>query len=195
MRACCFKAALGVLLLVPATAFAATSLQWAGPYVGIDAGMNRSGSSGFSSENSFTAGVNAGWNIVVGPLWGTYFVIGGSAFYRWNGERDHGTCGNGAACTDIDMGSDVYGVDVLVGFPVGAGGNFMPYFGSGYRHIRLTGDVSGSDHTWVNDFDLGLRWGLSRTIKLDFRYSYAEYGGEVDDWRNNNFTVGVNFHF
>lgn len=92
------------------------------------------------------------------------------------------------------MGSNAYGIDGLIGFPVGLANNLMPYIKVGYGHLDVTGDnVSGSDNHLR--YGAGLEWMLGDSLGLTFQYTYAKYGDDVGDWKNSNFVVGVNFHF
>lgn len=191
MKIFCLRVATAALLLVPAGAFAAIPGTWTGPYVGVQAGWNKSSLNDFSSESAFTSGLRAGYNVQLSD----HFVVGGDVFYEWNQDKDHQTCFPGLPCASVNLGSNVYGVEGLVGFPIGLTGNFMPYVKIGYGHLDVTGDnnVSGSDSDWR--YGAGLEWILTDSLGLTFQYTYAKYGDDVGDWKNSNFTLGVNFHF
>ncbi|MGH8273528.1 MAG: porin family protein [Gammaproteobacteria bacterium] len=190
MKAFCMKVVLGTLLFVPAAAFALVPGQWTGPYVGIQAGLNRTSVDGFSSANAFTVGIHVGYDAQLSE----HFVVGGDVFYEWNQNKDHSTCISGAGCGSFNFGSNVYGVEGKIGFPLGLAGNFMPYVKLGYSHLDVTGDnVSGSDNALR--YGVGVEWMLGESTGLTFQYMRGKYGDDVGNWKNNNFTVGVNFHF
>ncbi len=200
MKTFCLRVASAALLLAPVAAFAAMPGPWTGPYVGVQAGLNRTSLSDFklpggatasvSTENAFTLGLRAGYNVQLSD----HFAIGGDVFYEWNQDKDHQVCTPGFGCPNTNMGSNVYGVDALFGFPVGFANNFMPYVKIGYGHLDVTGDnVSGSDNDWR--YGAGIEWVIGDSLGLIFQYTYAKYGDDVGDWENSNFTLGVNFHF
>ncbi|MDN5865038.1 MAG: porin family protein [Gammaproteobacteria bacterium] len=183
-----FLGTLVVLLLVPAAALAARPGQWTGPYVGLKVGLNHSSADGISSENAFTAGIYGGYDWMLSRS----IVFGGSIFYLWNQDTGHDVCFAGV-CGNVNGGSNVYGVDGRIGFPMGRSSQFMPYLKIGYAHIDLTGDFSGDDTGWR--FGAGFEWQLAYNTSLTFEYTHADYGDDVGNWDNNNLTVGVNFRF
>lgn len=190
MKAIGLRVIIGAILFAPAAAFAVVPGQWTGPYVGIQAGLNRTDLDNFSSENAFTAGIRTGYDVQLSD----HFLAGGDVFYEWNQDKDHQTCIAGAGCAGVNLGSNVYGVEGKIGFPLGLSGNFLPYVKLGYAHLDITGDnASGSDNGWR--YGAGIAWSLTDSTSLTFQYIHAKYGSDVGNWKNDNFTVGLNFHF
>ncbi|MGH8273858.1 MAG: porin family protein [Gammaproteobacteria bacterium] len=190
MKTICIRVVLGALLLAPAAAFALVPGQWTGPYVGVQAGVNRTNLDQFSSENAFTAGIRAGYDAQISD----HFVVGGDVFYEWNQDTNHQTCIAGAGCASVNLGSKVYGVEGKIGFPLGPTDNFMPYVKLGYSHLDVTGDnASGSDN--AVRYGVGIAWSLIDSTTLSLQYTHGKYGSDVGNWKNDNVTVGLNFHF
>lgn len=183
-------AALGGMLMLPALASAAAAYPyyWTGGYIGFDAGVNRSDRDHFSTENALALGLNGGYDYQVSP----HFVAGGGLFYEINSKRDHAfrPC---PPCGGSNYGSNVYGVDGMLGFPVGMTGGFMPYVKLGYAHMEGTGDASGSDSTWR--IGGGLAWRASLPVSISVQYMHAQYGSNSGHWKNDNLTLGVTYHF
>lgn len=177
-------AAAVVVALAPALAFAAT--DWTGAYVGAQAGLNRSTADyGVSSENALDVGVLAGYNFQLTQN----FALGGNVFYEWNQSKGH----NVGNAPSFDVGTNVYGVDLLAGVPLGDG-TWMPYVKIGYGWADFTGDANVSTQNDMR-YGIGLEWRVTQRIGVAFQYMYQKFGGEVDNWKNQNFTAGVNFHF
>jgi opacity protein-like surface antigen len=175
-------------LLISGTALAAGADSWAGPHVGGRIGWNHSALNNFSSENAPTAGVEFGWNISIDNR----FIADPQIFYEWNQDKDRQTCQLGGGCTSVNLGSRVYGLGLILGLPVGD--NLMPYIRLAESRLQLSGDKSGS--AWVSwSLGAGLEWRLNHSVGVVFQYVYAKYGGDVDDWKNSNLTLGINFHF
>lgn len=177
--------ALAGLLLLPALAMGQDRYSWTGPYVGADIGINRTRVDQFGAENALTLGLNGGYNYQLSQL----LVVGGDIFYEYNRQKDHDFQSGRAA----HFGSNVYGVAGLVGFPVGMVGAFMPYIKLGYGHLQGTGDASGSDNAWR--VGAGLAWRLGLPVSVSIEYMHAEYGGGSGNWKNENLTLGVSYHF
>ncbi len=179
-----------LLLLFSGTALAAGVDSWAGPHVGVRVGWNHSELNNFGSADASTAGVEMGWNISIN----NWFVVDPQLFYEWNQDKDRQTCHSGGDCTSANLGSRVYGFAVILGLPVGANDDLMPYIRLADSRLRMSGDESGSSwNSW--SFGAGLEWRLNHSVGLVLQYVYAKYGGDVDDWENSNLTLGVNFHF
>lgn len=177
------------LLLAPAAAFAAGTNGWNGPYVGAQAGLNStSADNGISSESALDLGVLAGYNFQIVP----FFTVGGDVFYEWNQQKSHTFAGMGSA----DVGTNVYGVDALAGFPLGTSGTFMPFIKVGYGWADFTGNgSSGVSNQSAARYGGGVEWRMSDSLGINFQYMYQDFGGDVSHWKNQNFTVGANFHF
>lgn len=186
-----------ILLLGAAGAFAAAPVLaaptlsdtqpafWTGPYVGGQFGLNNSGidSVDSSSSISYTIGPHIGYNFGM-PLAGlpSPLILGANVFANFNGESNH-------LPNRAHFGSNVYGMDVLVGMPVGAQRRIMPYFKLGFGTLDGTGDLRGSS-TNVN-FGIGAEYKLMRNWGLTAQWLHES----ANDVTNNNFTVGVNYHF
>lgn len=188
MKSMYAKTFAAVLLLLPAAAFAVYPGQWTGPYVGAHAGLNNSSLDNFSSENAFTAGIFAGYDVQLSRN----IVLGGDIFYDWNQDTGHELCMQGQ-CGNVNFGSNVYGVDGRLGFPMGNNSQFMPYVKVGYAHLKVSGDASGSDNGWR--LGGGLEWRLTPNVSVIFQYMHEKYGEDVGNWKNDNFTAGVGFRF
>ena len=177
--------ALAGLFLLPAGALAAG--PWTGGYVGFEAGINRNQTDHYSAENALTLGIDGGYDYQLSR----HLVAGGGLFFNDNAKRNHSfdIC---PPCGSRDYGSRVYGIDGMIGFPVGMTGGFMPYLKLGYGHMEGTGDASGSDSAWR--FGAGLQWRATMPVSVSVQYVHARYGNS-DNWENNNFTLGVTYHF
>lgn len=180
-----FWPALAGLLLLSGGALAAG--PWTGAYVGFQAGINRNRTDHYGAENAFTLGINGGYDYQVSR----HFVAGGDLFFDDNAKRTHSfdIC---PPCGTRDYGSRVYGIDGMLGFPVGVTGRFMPYLKVGYGHMEGTGDASGSDSAWRAG--AGLQWRATLPVSVSIQYMHAKYG-DSDNWKNDNFTLGVTYHF
>jgi len=159
---------------------------WTGPYAGGQVGLNDASADGLSSENAFTVSPHLGYNVAV-PLRNTYspLVLGADVFAEFNGKATHSP-GPGH---NPRFGSDVYGVDALAGMPLGRERQIMPYVKIGFGTLNGTGDLGGSDTS--------LRAGLGAEYRLypNFGLTGEWMHQDADHITNNNFTVGVNYHF
>jgi len=174
------------LMLMPAMVLAATPSEWTGAYVGGQMGWTQTKVDAFSSENALNLGVLGGYNFQLTE----HVVVGGDLFYTWNQKKDHTFSGGPAKA---NFGSDVYGVDGMVGFPVGEQGHFMPYLKVGYGHLEGTGDASGSDDAMR--YGAGLQWRLNNPISFSFQYMYQKFGSSSGNWKNETFAFGATYHF
>lgn len=173
------------LVLAPALAFAAPPADWTGAQVGAQVGWTQTNVDGFSSENALSLGVQGGYNF----QFNRHIVVGGDVFYNWNQKKDHSFAGGGSA----NFGSNVYGVDGLVGFPVGEGGRFMPYLKVGYGHLEGSGDASGSDNAWR--YGAGLQWRMDTPVSFYVQYMHQKFGSSSGNWKNDTFALGASYHF
>lgn len=160
---------------------------WAGPYVGGQIGLNDASANGLSSEDSFTIGPHIGYNIAL-PLHGlsSPLILGADAFAEFNGESTH-TVGSGIQ--GPKFGSNVYGIDALAGIPLGAQHRIMPYVKIGFGTVNATGDLDNSDTSFRVGF--GAEYRLRRNWGVTGEFMHQDAGRIT----NNNFTVGVNYHF
>lgn len=161
---------------------------WTGPYAGGQIGINDVGGTGISNETAFTGGVDLGYNAAI-PIQWTYspLILGADAFIELNGQTTHVVTGFHPVATDF--GSDVYGVDALVGLPVGRSRRIMPYLKLGFGTIEGTGDLIGSD-TNVR-IGLGAEYRLNQALGITAQWMHQD----ADLITNDNFTVGVNYRF
>ncbi|MGA7966620.1 MAG: porin family protein [Gammaproteobacteria bacterium] len=178
-------AAAGVLVLAPVFAFAAG--PWTGMYVGIQAGINSVSADGLSTEQGMTAGAFGGYNFQLAD----HFVLGGDAFWDWNQSKSHNVNGSNRK---VDTGTNVYGVDVLAGVPLGQDGSWMPFAKVGYGWADPTGDMSGGTQDAMR-YGAGIAWRLSDSLSLFGQYMYQDFGSNIGNYTNNNFTVGASLHF
>ncbi|HQU17318.1 MAG: hypothetical protein B7Z66_15080 [Chromatiales bacterium 21-64-14] len=176
--------------LVPCLAFAAgprpmvqgVAGQWLGPYAGAQFGFNDSSAAGLNSEVGIDGGFSLGYNTAL-PLSGIPrpVVVGGNFFAEFNSQETHNA--------GVNYGSNVFGVDFLAGYPMGADGRILPFIKFGFGSLSGTGDAGGSD--------VSARIGLGAELKISPQL------GLVGQWMhqdanhitNDNFTVGVNYHF
>lgn len=95
---------------------------WTGPYAGAQLGLNASSLNNVnnSSAVSYSIGPHIGYNLVL-PLSGlpSPLILGADVFATFNGESDH-------LHHRANFGSHVYGMDALVGMPLGVQRRFMP---------------------------------------------------------------------
>ncbi|HEX5313841.1 MAG TPA: porin family protein [Gammaproteobacteria bacterium] len=183
-------AALGGLLLTPLAALAVGGPMsgWTGAYVGAQAGLNNVSSDQTSSENAVTLGLLGGYDAQVSD----HFVLGGDVFYNWNRKKDHSIDNCIGPCT-TNYGTNVYGVDLRLGFPIGTSGGIMPYVKGGYGRANGTGDLSGDSNAWR--YGAGIEFRPGDFLGLTLQYMHQNFGSDSDDLTNDNYTVGVNFHF
>lgn len=174
------------LVLTPAMALAAMPGEWTGPYVGGQVGWTQTKTDHFSSENALNLGVLGGYTAQLSE----HLTVGGDVFYQWNQQKDHSfSPGPGTS----HFGSTVYGVDGMVGFPVGEMGRFMPYVKLGYGSLHGTGDASGTES--AVRYGAGLAWRLSTPVSVSFQYMHQKFGSSSDNWKNDTFSLGVAYHF
>ncbi len=175
-----------VLMMMPILTLAATPSEWTGAYVGGQVGWTQTKVDYFSSENALNLGAFGGYNY----QFAQHVAVGGDIFYEWNEKKDHKFSGG---LGTSNFGSDVYGVDGLVGFPLGSQSQFMPYVKLGYVHLRATGDASGSDNDWR--YGAGFAWRMSTQISLYAQYMYMKLGSSSMHWKNETYAVGAAYHF
>lgn len=164
------------------TASAQTTSNWTGPYVGGKLGVNNAKADGLSSENAFTGGVEAGYNWNLGGP-----VVGADVFADFNSKTDHSV---GGPFPTVRYGSTVWGVDGKLGVDLGP---VLPYAKVGIAQTDLTG-LSGDD--WGFHGGLGVEYKVMPQVGLAGEWTYSEATPIGDrKFKNNNFTVGVNYHF
>lgn len=189
MKGICYATAVCVLATAPALALAqGTAANWTGAYVGGQAGLNSASSDHLSTENALDLGVLGGYNFQVT----NHVAVGGDVFYEWNQEQSHKV---GGASTG-DIGTNVYGLDLMAGFPLGDTGTWMPFVKVGYGWAHFNGSGAGGVGN-QNDlrYGAGVEWRMTRMFGLSFQYMYQKFGSAVDNWKNQNYTAAFNVHF
>lgn len=190
---CTALLAAGGLLCAPGLALAAGydpgAGFWSGPYAGGQIGLNQASADHLSTETALTGGVHGGYNFAV-PVNGPYspLILGGDVFVDFNGETTHSPDRNPFVGT-VSYGSNVYGVDFMGGVPLGISRQWLPYLKVGFGTVDGTGDLHGSDtsariglgvqYHWLPDFGLVAQW----------------MHQDADTITNDNFTVGLDYHF
>jgi len=178
-------ACVAALLFAPAIALAAGG--WTGPYAGVQVGINSASMDRLSTEQGLTAGVYGGYNY----QFTEHFVLGADAFWNWNQSKSHTV--NGTSL-QIDTGTNVYGADVLAGFPLGPMNDWMPYAKAGYGWGEPTGDLTGgTQDSWR--YGAGVAWRVHTNLAVNFQYMHQNFGGSNSNYTNDNFTVGASWHF
>lgn len=187
MKGIRYAAFAGLLAAAPGLAFAQNNGQWTGFYAGAQAGINSSSAnSGISTEQALNLGILGGYTFQVA----NHVVVGGNAFYEWNQGKTHSGPGGTAK-----IGTNVYGVDAMVGFPLSQSGAWMPFVKIGYGWANFTDDASSTPSQNAMRYGAGIEWRTSEMLGFTAQYMYQKFGSDVADWQNQNFTVGVNFHF
>lgn len=176
-------ALIGTLAATPSLALAYHGANgFVGTYAGGQIGINDSSAPGLNSADAFTGGVRLGYNFAE-PVGNqrTPFVLGGDLFEKFNTQGSHQH--------HIDYGSNVFGGDFLAGYPIGATHDLMPFVKVGVGHLNATGDLDGSG--------TGVRAGLGAELRLHNALGLTAQWMHQDTHHitNNNFTVGVNYHF
>lgn len=179
---------LGIALMLGTVVLpAAAASEFAGGYVGADAGMSRDKVSGtVSSENksAFGGGLEAGYNWDLDNSW--LFGVNGFLVQSQKKDRDIG------ANTSIDFGSRTYGLDGKLGVAMD---KWLPYVKLGYGRIKGTEDADSYS-------ERGAHLGLGLEYKLDTHWSL---GGELtrlrgredagDKLTNNNLFLTLKYYF
>ena len=194
MKKITIRVALSATLLA---VFSAGAGEFDGGYVGVKAGANRSSFSGLTSVNggalsnvniggksTSTFGLEGGYNWDKGN-----YLLGVDGFVDQNSRKTRDGTINAVAGL-VDYGSSVYGLNLKLGLPTG---NWLPYAKLGYANGRSDGGLSTSGN--------GAHGGLGVAYKFAPNWSIAgEFTGHTADsngikLNNDNFTVGLNYHF
>ncbi len=156
--------------------------QWLGPYAGAQFGFNNSSASGLDNEAGIGGGVLLGYNTSV-PLSGLMqpVVLGGNFFGEFNGQETHNA--------GVTYGSNVFGVDLLVGYPTGPRGRILPFLKLGFGLLSATGDLGGGE--------VGARIGLGTEYRVNPQLGLVAQWmhQDADHIANDHFTLGINYHF
>jgi len=162
--------------------------SWTGLRAGVELGMNHNTYNGFDSSNAFMQTLELGYDYQLND----HVVVGGDVYGDWTSNTSHAVHSFPGA--NADFGYKGYGVDGLLGSPVG---NFLPYVKLGYGRIDLSGDLSGSDNGLR--YGAGLMWRLDTNSVLLFQLTYQKVSISGNpgngDFKNTNLTVGYNWFF
>ena len=176
--------AAGLLLALPLSAMAmpapyAGTTPWTGAYIGAHAGINQSSASGLNTENSLTAGLSGGYRLALANGSASPIIIGGDIFADLNAQATHNA--------NVTYGSNVFGVDLMAGYPLGEAQAWLPYVKVGLGNLQATGDLGGSD--------IGGRLGIGVKYHLQPRLSVGAQwmSQDANSISNDNFTVGVDY--
>lgn len=194
MKRITIRVAISATLLAVSSAGAG---EFDGGYVGVKAGANRSSFSGLTSVNG-----GALSNVNVDNRSGTTFGFEGG--YNWDkgnyllgvdGFADHnsressrGTI-NGVAGL-VDYGSSVYGLNLKLGLPKG---NWLPYAKLGYANGRSDGSLNIDGGGTHGGLGVAYKFAPNWSIAGEFTGHTADSNGKK--LNNDNFTVGLNYHF
>ena len=170
------------LAVLSACITAAQAGEFDGGYAGAKIGVNRTDITGYSQKSPVATGLEGGYNWNMGS-----YLLGVDGFLDVNGKKTHGTTLN-----PMKYGSNVYGLDLKLGFP---DGKLMPYFKLGYADTKGSGDLYA-------DFEKsGIHPGVG------FEYKFAPQWSAVGEMtsntakdsgkklRNDNLMLGLNYYF
>lgn len=165
---------------------AAQASEFGGGYVGAKIGANRTDMTSVSRQTPLATGLEGGYNWDMNNL-----LLGVDGFFDFNGKKTH--TGTAPAPATVNYGSHVYGLDLKLGLP---NGNWLPYAKLGYAHVGGRGDAYASA--------VG---GSGAHLGLGVEYKFAPSWSLAGEWtndtgksgatklNNDNFTIGVNYHF
>ncbi|OBS10548.1 hypothetical protein Thpro_020264 [Acidihalobacter prosperus] len=176
--------AAGLLLALPVSALAmpapyAGATPWTGAYIGAHAGINQSSASGLNTENSLTAGISGGYRMALANSTAAPIILGGDVFADLNAQATHNA--------NVSYGSDVVGVDLMAGYPVGEDQALLPYVKVGLGNLQATGDLGGSDIG--GRLGIGIKYHLRPRLSLGVQWMTQD----ANSISNDNFTVGVDY--
>lgn len=176
--------AAGLFLAVPLSAWAmpapyAGNTPWTGPYIGAHAGINQSSASGLNTQDSLTAGLSGGYRLALANGGANPIILGGDVFADLNAQATHNA--------NVSYGSNVVGVDLMAGYPLGGNQAWLPYVKLGLGNLQATGDLGGSD--------IGGRLGIGVKYHLQPRlFVGAQWmSQDANSITNDNFTVGIDY--
>jgi OOP family OmpA-OmpF porin len=187
MKKTTMNLALSAALLAMASAACADG-AFDGGYAGVKAGANRSSITTSSTSSAATYGVEGGYGWDAGSG-----VVGIFGFYDFNQSSSHTTQPNGSS----DFGSDVYGLGLKAGLPFG---NLMPYLKVAYSETQGRKGASGRGDGVYGG--VGLEYKLAPNWSVAGEYTYTNPttnivgpGATVNSYKNENFTLGLNYYF
>ncbi|KPC55381.1 outer membrane beta-barrel protein [Amantichitinum ursilacus] len=163
--------------------------DFAGFFVGIKAGDNRSSTSGnfqTDSKNAVTAGGEIGYNV----QWDS-FLIGLSGFYDYVDKSDHNLLTTGLTS---NYGARLGGADFKLGVPVN---KFLPYLKLGYGRLEGSGGDGLINNFGGNDFHggAGLEYKLAPHWGLAAEWTQMRVGDNGVKFKSNSYTLNLNYYF
>ena len=155
--------------------------EFEGGWIGIKAGSDRnhvSGSTPMDTQPSKTYGLEAGnnWDM-------SGYSLGLDGFINSNRNATHNPGGK-------LYGSEVYGLDVKLGLPVG---NWLPYAKLGYARTAQNHAESAISGNGAH-LGLGVEYKLAPQWSLAGEFTSATANSNGDKVTNNNFTLGINYY-
>ena len=162
---------------------AAQASEFAGGFLGLKAGQNRSDRTSVAAKNATTYGFEGGYNWDVNS-----FLLGVGGFADYNQKATHATAIPG---TFANYGTDAYGLDAKLGLPLG---NWLPYAKLGYGSMRGTG-VSLQGSANGAHVGLGVEYKFASHWSVAGEYTNISASSNGIKVNNDNFTVGLNYYF
>ncbi|PIV91659.1 MAG: hypothetical protein COZ20_08350 [Gallionellales bacterium CG_4_10_14_3_um_filter_54_96] len=162
---------------------AAQASEFAGGFLGLKAGQNRSDRTSVAAKNATTYGFEGGYNWDVNS-----FLLGVGGFADYNQKATHATAIPG---TFANYGTDAYGLDAKLGLPLG---NWLPYAKLGYGSMRGTG-VSLQGSANGAHVGLGVEYKFASHWSVAGEYTNMSSSSNGIRVNNDNFTVGLNYYF
>jgi len=162
---------------------AAQASEFAGGFLGLKAGQNRSDRTSVAAKNATTYGFEGGYNWDVNS-----FLLGVGGFADYNQKATHATAISG---TFANYGTDAYGLDAKLGLPLG---NWLPYAKLGYGSMRGTG-VSLQGSANGAHVGLGVEYKFASHWSVAGEYTNMSSSSNGIRVNNDNFTVGLNYYF
>ena len=149
---------------------AAQASEFAGGFLGLKAGQNRSDRTSVAAKNATTYGFEGGYNWDVNS-----FLLGVGGFADYNQKATHATAIPG---TFANYGTDAYGLDAKLGY-----GSMR---GTG---VSLQGSANGAHVGLGVEYKFASHWSVAGEYT---NMSSSSNGIRVN---NDNFTVGLNYYF
>lgn len=161
--------------------------EFSGGWIGGKIGNNRSDVTDTvavataTAKNATTYGFEAGYNWDINS-----FLLGVDGFADFNQKTTHNTIPVGT----INFGTDVYGLDLKAGLPMG---DWLPYAKLGYGSVRGTGALIGS--AGGAHLGLGVEYKFAPHWSVAGEYTNISSKATGVKVNNNNLTIGINYYF
>ncbi|MDD2915923.1 MAG: OmpA family protein [Gallionella sp.] len=160
--------------------------EFEGGYVGGKIGVNRTDATAVSRQSPIATGVEGGYNWDMNNL-----LLGVDGFLDFNGKKTH--TGVAPAPATVNYGSHVYGLDFKLGLP---SGKCMPYAKLGYAHTGGRGDAyAGVVGSSGAHFGLGVEYKFAPSWGIAGEWTNNSGKSGATKLNNNNFMLGLNYHF